>query len=65
MFNIFADQKEPYTEDMKVRFIFRTVNHPLVLAAIEALKVRESISQEGLTFTKAANHLAAQVSVLP
>ena len=45
MFNIFADQKEPYTEDMKLRFLFRTVQHPSLSAAIEALKVRESIGQ--------------------
>ena len=48
-----------------MRFLFRTVQHPSLSAAIEALKVRESIGQEGLTFTEAANHLAAQVSVLP
>ena len=47
MFNIFADQKEPYTEDMKLRFLFRTVQHPVLSAAIEAIKVRESIGQEG------------------
>ena len=65
MFTIFANKKEPYTEDMKLRFIFRAVQHPLLLSAIEALKVRESIGQEGLTFTEAANHLEEQVSVLP
>ena len=50
---------------MKLRFLFRTVQHPLLSVAIEAIKFRESIGQEGLTFTEAANHLAAQVSVLP
>ena len=65
MFNVFSDQKEPYTEDMKLRFIFRTVHHPSLSAAIEALKVKESIGQGGLKFTKAANRLVAQVSVLP
>ena len=56
MFNVFADQKEPYKEDMKLRFIFRKVHHPSLLAAFEDIKVRESISQRELT---------AQVSVLP
>ena len=40
MFNIFANHKELYTKEMKLRFIFRTVMHPLLLASIEALKVR-------------------------
>ena len=34
-------------------------------AAIEALKVRDYIGSKTLTFTEAANHLAAQVSILP
>ena len=65
MFNIFADQKELYTEDMKLRSIFSTLYHPLLSAAIKALKVSETIGQGGLMITKAAYHLEAQVSVLP
>ena len=65
MFNIFTDQKDPYSEDMKVRFFFKTVQHTALSAAIEAFKVRYLIGGTNLTFTEAANHLAAQVSVLP
>ena len=65
IFNICNDQKEPYTEEMKVRFHFRTAQHTLLGAAIEALKVRDSIGSETLTFTEAANHLSEQVSILP
>ena len=65
MFNIFADKKEPYYEEIKVWFLLKTVQHTSLSAAIEALKVSDSIGGTNLTFTKAANHLAAQVSVLP
>ena len=34
-------------------------------SAIEALEVRDSIGSKTLTFTDSANHLAAQVSILP
>ena len=63
--NIFTDQKDPHYEEMKVRFLFNIVQHTALSAAIEALKVSDSIGGTNLTFTKAANHLAAQVSVLP
>ena len=65
MFNIFSDQGEAYTEDMKLRFLFKTVQHASLSASVEALKVRDSIGETALTFTEAANHLAAQVSTMP
>ena len=41
------------------------MQHTSLVAAIEALKVRDSIGSETLTFTEAANHLTAQVYILP
>ena len=63
--NIFTDQKDPHYEEMKVRFLFNIVQHTALSAAIEAFKFRYLIGGTNLTFTEAANHLAAQVSVLP
>ena len=65
MINIFVDQKEPYSEEIKVRFLFKTVQHTALFATIEALKVRDLIGGSKLMFTEATNHLAEQGSVPP
>ena len=64
MYNIFEKEEEPMTEDAKIRFLFKRVQHQGLQPAIEALKVKQSTS-EGLTYTQAANHLATAVSELP
>ena len=64
MFNIFKDEGEEYTEEQKVRFIFQKIQHPELMAEILALKVRQTMGDE-ITFTTAANHLTAALSILP
>lgn len=63
MFNIFADEGEPLTEQAKVRMLLAKVEHPQLKDAVGALRVRASM--DGTTFTECANHLSAQVSELP
>ena len=63
MFNIFEEENEPISEQVKVRILLRKVEHPQLQDAVNALRVRASMS--GSTFTECANHLSAQVSELP
>ena len=66
MFNIFEQQKEPMTEEAKVRFLLKKVLHPQLSETVEALRTRLSTDPPGtITMTLVANHLASAVSELP
>ena len=65
MFNIFNEEGEPYTDSQRLRTLFEKVQHPDLAPAINALKVRETMESNSVTFTIAANHLASEVSQLP
>ena len=63
MFNIFAEENEPISEQAKVRMLIKKVEHPQLQDAVNALHVRVLMS--GSTFTECVNHLSArQVSEL-
>ena len=64
MYNIYDKEDEPMSEDAKIRFLFKKIEHPGLTAAIEALKVKQSTNEE-LTYQQAANHLSTAVSELP
>ena len=63
MFNIYAEDDEPFTEKTKVRELFKRVQHRDLQDTVKALKVK--FDKEGLTYTQAANHIMAAVSELP
>ena len=63
MFNIFEEENEVISEQAKVRMLLKKLEHPQLQDAIIALRVRATM--QGITFTKCANHLSAQVSELP
>ena len=63
MFNIFEEEGEEITEQAKVRMLLKKVEHPQLQDSIGALRVRATM--DGISFTKCANHLSAQVSELP
>ena len=63
MFNIYEEEGEEFTENGKLRELFKRVQHPQLQDTVKALKVR--FDMEGLTYTQAANHLTAAVSELP
>ena len=66
MYNIYSQQKEPRTEDAKVRFLLKKTQCPGLSDAIAALKTRLSTEPPGtITFAVASNHLASCVSELP
>ena len=63
MINIFEEEGEEFTENAKLRELFKRVQHPQVQDTVKALKV--CFDMEGITYTQAANHLTAAVSELP
>ena len=63
MFNIYEEEGEEFTENAKLRELFKQVQHPQLQDTVKALKVR--FDMEGITYTQAANHLTAAVLELP
>ena len=63
MFNIYEEEQEEFSENAKIRELFKWVQDPQLQDTIKALKVR--FDMEGLTYTQAANHLTTAVSKLP
>ena len=63
MFNIFYEEKEPFTERAKVDELLSKVQNPAFTAAIAQLRFQ--LNTEGIDFTVAANHLNAAVSQTP
>ena len=67
MFNLFKEEDKPMTEAAKLRFLLDKVNHPQLESDVSALRVNNNLAsgEDKVTFTKAANILAASVSSLP
>ena len=63
MFNIYEEEGEEFTENAKLRELFKRLQHPQLQDIVKALKVR--FDMEGITYTQAANHLTAAVAELP
>ena len=63
MFNIFRDEGEEMADSTQVRELFKRVQHPQLLDTVKALEVRADL--DGISYTKAANHLTASVSKMP
>ena len=64
MYNIYEKEKEPMTDEAKVRFLFKKVQHPGLRGSIDALKAQQTAGTD-VTYTMAANHLSTAVSELP
>ena len=63
MFNIYEEEGEEFTENAKLRELFKRVQYPQLQDTVKALTVCFDI--EGIMYTQAANHLTATVSELP
>ena len=63
VFNIYEEEQEEFSENAKIRELFKRVQHPQLQDTVKALKVH--LNMEGLTYTQAANHLTAAISELP
>ena len=62
MFNIYEEEGEEFTENAKLRELFKRVQHPQLQDTVKALKVR--FDMEGITYTQAANHLTARRRII-
>lgn len=65
MFNLFEDAGEPMQEAAKVRFLFDKIQNADLTMAIKSLKSTAEIVDTAISFTKAANHLAAEITPKP
>ena len=63
MVNIYEEEGEEFTENAKLRELFKRVQHLQLQDTVKALKV--CFDMEGITYTQAANHLTAAVLELP
>jgi hypothetical protein len=64
MFIIYEKEGEPMSDEAKVRFLFRKVQHASLRSSIDALKAQQTAGTD-ITYTMAANHLSTAVSELP
>ena len=64
MYNIYEKEGEPMTDEAKVRFLYKKVQHSGLRGTIDALKAQQTAGAV-ITYTMAANHLSTAVSELP
>ena len=64
MFNIFKQEKEEMSEEAKIRFLFKAIQHKELMVAVEALKAQQTTGAI-LTYTACCNHLTTAVTELP
>lgn len=64
MFNIFEKYGDPMSDEAKVRFLFKKVEHPGMQLAIEALRAEQSGGRI-VTYQRAASHLTTTLSTIP
>ena len=63
MFNFYEEEQEEFSENAKIRELFKRVQHPQLQDTIKVLKVR--FDMEGVEYNQAANHLTVAISELP
>ena len=64
MFNIFKQEKEEMSEDAKIRFLFKAIQHDKMLNTIEALRAQRTAGST-MSYTACCNHLTTTVTELP
>ena len=64
MFSIYEKEDEEMSDEAKVRFLFRKVQHAGLRSSIDALKAAQIIGTV-ISYTMAENHLSTAVSEPP
>ncbi len=64
MYTIYDKEGDPMSDEAKVRFLFKKIQHSSLRTSIEALKAQMTAGVN-ITYTMAANHLTTAVSELP
>lgn len=66
MYNIYAQHGEIMTEDAKIRFLLKKIQHSGMESAVEAIKSKITTKPTGtVTYTTITNHISIAVSELP
>jgi len=66
MYNIYELHGEEMSEDAKIRFLFKKINHDGLSNAVEAMKAKITTEAPGtVTYTTVCNHIGTAVSELP
>ena len=63
IFTLFEDNKEPYSDAMKLRFLYDTIKHPQMMTTISTLQVGQ-IARNTISFTGSCGPLATIVGKL-
>ena len=64
MFTLFKENKDPYSDAKKLRFLYDTIKHPQLMTTMSTLNVGH-IARNTVSFTGACGHLATMVSKFP
>ena len=64
MFTLFEENREPYSDAMKLRFLYDTIKHPQLMTVVSTIQVGQ-ISGNTVSFTGACGYLATMVSNFP
>ena len=64
IFTLLGENKEPYSDALKVRFLYDTIKHPQLITTVITLHVGQ-IAVNTVSFTGACGHLAKMVSKFP
>ena len=61
MFNIFKEENSPKSEDEKLEILFRKIQCSQLATNVASLQAQYDISENGITYDQAINHLASIV----
>ena len=64
IFTLFEENKEPYSDTMKLWFLYDTIKHPQLMTTVSTLQVGQ-ITGNTVSFTSACGHLATMVIKFP
>ena len=66
MYNIYNKNSEVMTEDAKISFIFKKIQHSGLASAVEVMKAKITTNPSGtVKYSTLANHILTAVSELP
>ena len=64
IFTLFEENKQPYSDAMKLRFLYDTIKHPQFMTTVSTSQVGK-MAGNTLSFIDACGHLATMVSKFP
>ena len=66
IYNIYETHGEEMSEEAKIRYLYKKINHEALVKTVEAMKTKIATEVIGVvTYTTVANHISTAVSELP